>query len=90
MRSVLVDTGEKRRQRLEEYLRRYTLILPDRDLCRKWAEVSTQVQRSGNVIETADAWIATTALLYNVPLVTHNRSHYVTVQGLTILSEAPV
>jgi tRNA(fMet)-specific endonuclease VapC len=88
--AVWRNWGKKRRLKLEEYLTRYTLILPDRDLCLKWAEVSAQAQRSGNVIETADAWIAATALLYDVPLVTHNRRHYIAVQGLTILSDAPM
>lgn len=81
--------GRKKRQELEEYLNSYIVLMPDNALCRMWAQVSEQVRRSGHKIETADAWIAATALLYNVPLVTHNRQHYSTVQGLTLISEAP-
>jgi ABC-type Zn uptake system ZnuABC Zn-binding protein ZnuA len=33
-------------------------------------------------IETADAWIAATALLYDAPLLTHNRKDYGGVPGL--------
>ena len=33
--------------------------------------------------ETADAWIAAAALQLNVPLVSHNASHYGAVENLT-------
>jgi predicted nucleic acid-binding protein len=36
-------------------------------ICRKWAEVRGQAKRAGRKIETADAWIAATALLYGAP-----------------------
>jgi predicted nucleic acid-binding protein len=39
-------------------------------------------------IECADAWIAATALLYSVPLVTHNRNDYLGVPDLTLISHA--
>jgi tRNA(fMet)-specific endonuclease VapC len=39
-------------------------------------------RRNGRRIETADAWIAATALLYNAPLLTHNKSDYLGVPGL--------
>jgi len=35
-------------------------------------------------IETADAWIAATALLYDVPLLTHNKADYLGVPGLQL------
>src|SRR5687768_2352667 len=35
----------------------------------------------------AHAWIAATALLLDVPLVTHNGAHYRGVEGLRVLSE---
>jgi len=56
------------------------------DLCRKWAKVMAGAQAAGRLIECADAWIAATALLYPAPLVTHNRSDYLGVSGLTLIS----
>jgi tRNA(fMet)-specific endonuclease VapC len=56
------------------------------DLCRKWAEVMVAAQAVGRRIECADAWIAATALIYDAPLVTHNRSDYLGVPGLSIIS----
>ena len=56
------------------------------NLCRKWAEVMVAAQAAGRRIETADAWIAATALLYDAPLVTHNGSDYLGVPGLKLIS----
>jgi tRNA(fMet)-specific endonuclease VapC len=56
------------------------------DLCHKWAEVMVAAQAVGRRIECADAWIAATALLYDAPLMTHNRSDYLGVPGLNVVS----
>jgi tRNA(fMet)-specific endonuclease VapC len=80
--------GEARKARMEQHLRRFVLYPFDRDLCLKWAEVADSARRSGRPIQTADAWIAATALLAGVPLVTHNPGDYSGVSGLTVLSEA--
>jgi tRNA(fMet)-specific endonuclease VapC len=57
-----------------------------RALCTKWAEVTVAAQSRGCRIECADAWIAATALLYDLPLVTHNRGDYLGVPDLTLIS----
>ncbi len=82
--------GERRRAELEVFLEPYTVIESNRELCHQWAAIKDQTERNGNYIETADAWIAATALLYQVPLVTHNRSHFAPVVGLRMISEAPI
>jgi predicted nucleic acid-binding protein len=81
--------GEKRQHQLQEFLQDFVFAYCDRDLCRKWAEAITSARRKGYPIEIADAWVAATALLYSIPLVTHNRNHYVGVDGLSVISEAP-
>jgi len=78
--------GEQRLHWLHLYLGRFTVAPSSPDLCRKWAEVTVAAQAAGRRIECADAWIAATALLYAVPLVTHNRSDYLGVPGLTLIS----
>jgi predicted nucleic acid-binding protein len=80
--------GTKRHARLIEFLKRFHLELVDRALCRKWAEVVVAARRRGRPIDTADAWIAATALQLGVPLVTHNVGDYAGVSGVAILSEA--
>jgi predicted nucleic acid-binding protein len=78
--------GPTRRQRLERYLQRYQLIYANDELCEFWAQATDSARRHGRPIGSADAWIAATALMQNVPLVTHNRSDYEGVEGLVIIS----
>ncbi len=73
---------------LRLYLRRFTLVPSSPDLCLKWAEVMVAAQAVGRRIENADAWIAATAVLYDAPLITHNRSDYLGVPGLTVISRS--
>src|SRR5687767_2855832 len=65
--------GAKRRaEMLEKVLGRFAVIESDHALCRQWAVVTEIARRQGRKIETADVWIAATAILYGSELVTHN------------------
>ena len=75
-----------RKLELAQHLTRYAVLPVSRELCAKWAEVSFAAKRKGRPIQTADAWIAASALHYRVPLITNNRSDYSVVDGLTLLS----
>jgi tRNA(fMet)-specific endonuclease VapC len=80
--------GARRKQLLARYLRRFIVEESSAALCRRWAEVVDDGRRRGRPVATADAWVAATALLLGMPLVTHNRAHFSTVQGLTVISES--
>ncbi len=61
-------------------------MLPsDDETCWYWAKVRSM---KGYPIADTDAWIAATALRYNIPLVTHNVKHFIPAQnlGLKIIS----
>ncbi len=81
--------GSQRIHVLRTFLQRFTVVPSSPDLCRKWAEVTVAAQAAGRRIESADAWIAATALLHEAPLLTNNRSDYLGVSGLTLISHAP-
>ena len=68
--------GLARELELAEHLTHYTVLPASRELCLKWAEVSFGAKRRGRPIQSADAWIAASALLYHVPLITNNRNDY--------------
>jgi len=78
--------GERRKLDLARHLTRYAVLPVSRELCGRWAEVSFAAKRKGRPIQTADAWIAASALHYQVPLITNNRSDYSVVDGLLLLS----
>jgi tRNA(fMet)-specific endonuclease VapC len=78
--------SDGRRNWLRLYLEPFVVLPYNRALCTKWAEVTVAAQASGYRIECADAWIAASALLYDIPLVTHNRRDYQGVPGLVVVS----
>jgi predicted nucleic acid-binding protein len=81
--------GMKKREELALFLSPYIVIESSRELCLKWAEIRGQINRAGSHLDTADAWIAATALTYDdFPLITHNRDHFARVQNLVVISEA--
>ena len=80
--------GEGRRRRMEEHLRKLVVYPFNRDLCLKWAQVSVEARRSGRPIQCADAWIAATAVMHGVPLVTHNPGDYEGVSALEVFTKA--
>jgi len=84
--SIQYRWGEHRLRWLHLYLKRFTVVPSSPDLCRKWAEAMVAAQAAGRRIECADAWVAATAVLYDAPLVTHNRNDYLGVPGLTLIS----
>ncbi|HXG63664.1 MAG TPA: PIN domain-containing protein [Blastocatellia bacterium] len=80
--------GERRKRGMKEFWHGFIVLHSTRSLCLKWAEAITIARRNGRPIRTADGWIAATALLHGLPLVTHNAKHYAGVDGLTVISEA--
>ena len=80
--------GVRRTARMDARLRRFVFYPADRALCHAWAGITDSERRKGRVISTADAWVAATALVNNIPLVTHNRRHFETVDNLVVISEA--
>ena len=68
------------------YLERYTVVPSSPDLCRRWAEVLAAGEQMGQPVAYGDAWIAATALLYRVPLLTHSAERYRTIPALQTVS----
>lgn len=77
-----------RRAELVQHLTRYVVLPASRELCIKWAEVSCEARQKGRPIQTADAWIAASALHYRVPLITNHPNDYEMLDRLELLSAA--
>ncbi len=78
--------GPARIKELEERLKTYLIFPFDIELCRVWGQVRALSQSKGRPISPQDAWIAATALLHKIPLVTHNPSDFTAISTLQIIT----
>ena len=86
--ALAANWGAQRRQHLESRLNKYVVEPSSYALSLRWAQAMDSARRNGRPIAAADSWVAATALHLGVPLITHNRNHFIGVDGLTIISES--
>lgn len=79
--------GAIKQEKFAELLSDFGAIHSDEELCESWSKIKLEAKQKGRPIETADAWVAATALKFDIPLVTHNRKHFENIKGLEIISE---
>ena len=77
--------GESRRAALAQHIALYTTLYPDERTCAIWAEVVDHCRRAGQPIQTADAWIASAARQWRVPLVTADFRDYAAIGDLDVV-----
>jgi tRNA(fMet)-specific endonuclease VapC len=65
--------GEKARQGLDGFVRRFLVIPYDYELAKVWASVMEESKREGRRFEAGDCWIAATAVHRQIPLLSHDR-----------------
>lgn len=78
--------GIARWDALRQLLDHLTVYLVDDALIDGWAQITTSRDSLGKPIATGDAWIAATAWVQGLPVVTHNARHFADIQGLTVIS----
>jgi len=88
MRQGALDAnwGQRKLDVLEAYLGDFSVLHSDNLLCATWAAVRNESSRKGRPMSSADAWIAATALVLSVPLVTNNPKDYRHVDNLQLVS----
>ena len=79
--------SRKRHEKLRENLKNYVFIEASREISVRWAEIQAEARKKGKPVSVGDAWIAATALIYNIPLVTHNPDDFKNISGLKIITE---
>ena len=79
--------GQQRLDHLEAYLQSYLVLPYDIAVCRMWGQIRAHCRNAGRPISPQDAWVAATARLYNLPLVTHNPTDFEIVEGLDLLTK---
>ncbi|MEF2277105.1 PIN domain-containing protein [Deinococcus sp. YIM 134068] len=78
--------GARRTQQLLDFLSPFGVIHSNASLSARWAAVRVAAMKAGRPIDSADAWIAATALAVGCPLVTHNAADFAGVPGLSIVT----
>lgn len=61
-----------------------------RGQCKTWATIMADERRRGTTIAHVDAWVAATAQLEGLSLITNNVRHFGVVAGLTLQTETLV
>ena len=84
--TIEANFGPQRREWLGMFLKGFTVVPSSPDLCQGWAEAMTTSKARGRRMDTADAFIAATALLYDIPLLSHNRRDYLGLPNLKLIS----
>ena len=82
------DWGEGRIARLRAEMQRYVIVPFDMGMVEHFARLRAARRRAGREIETADAWIAATALWAQCPIVTHNLGDFAGIEGLEVITES--
>ncbi len=79
--------GAKQRDGLAVFLHKFLVIGYDAELAKEWAKITAHCRRIGRRLESGDAWIAATAVRYNIPLLSHDGDHRgLNLPGLHVIS----
>lgn len=79
--------GESRIARLWAETRKYVIVPFDMEMVEHFARLRAARRSVGREVETADAWIAATALWARCPIVTHNVGDFAGIDGLELITE---
>ncbi|MFN0102647.1 MAG: PIN domain-containing protein [Bryobacteraceae bacterium] len=80
--------GPRKCDVLEAYLAGFLVLHSDNLLCSTWAAVQDESVRKGRQMNSADVWIAATALVLSVPLVTNNAKDFRHLSQLQLVTAA--
>ena len=81
------EWGIEKQNRLAKHLRGYAVIPFNFEICRKWGDIKAGLWRERNLIKDNDIWIAATALIAGIPLITHDSGDFDRIPGLKIVTE---
>ncbi|MEZ6127856.1 MAG: PIN domain-containing protein [Planctomycetaceae bacterium] len=78
--------GTTRTEQMLKHLQQCIVFHETVELCRIWAQLRAEVESGGRHLSPSDAWIAATAVLLDLPLLSHNRKDYESVSSLSLIS----
>ncbi len=75
----------RNRSRWEEFIRPFNLLTYTAEVGWHFGEIYRELKMSGQLIGANDLWIAATARVYKVSLVTRNHEDFNRIKGITVL-----
>jgi len=72
----------RNREACQAFIDRVTVVSLDQNIMLRFAEIKAALASRGELLEDPDLLIAATALHHDIPLVTHNASHFARIDGL--------
>ena len=76
--------GERRKSELARHLAQYEVVWADASLVNISFQLRIERERAGRALNTADAWIAATAIQLDCPLASHDRD-FTGIPGLELI-----
>lgn len=65
--------GKRERERLALFLQKFLVVPYDVEIAKAWAKLNVHCKRVGRRLEAGDAWIAATAIRFNLTLLAHDK-----------------
>lgn len=78
--------AERSQDMLEEFLGGVVILGVDEEICKRFGQLRGSLREQGKLVGDFDLMIAATALRHDLTLLTNNRRHFETVEGLPIES----
>jgi len=75
--------GEAKKQAIITGLRQFVILPFTVNVCETWGRI--RAERKQQPLSVGDAWIAATAIAYELPLLTNNTKHFQGITGLNLL-----
>lgn len=81
---IAAGLGPDDRERWDDLLRGFRVLPMGPDVCWRYGRLFRYLKENGLLIGTNDLWIAATALVHELPLVTRNADHFRRVPELRV------
>ena len=83
---IISNNPESSRAMLEECLSGVVVLGIDEEICRRFGQIRGSLRRYGTIVGDFDLLIASSALSHNLILLTNNRRHFESIEGLRMES----
>tara|TARA_R110002049_G_scaffold309101_1_gene516861 strand:- start:3955 stop:4362 length:408 start_codon:yes stop_codon:yes gene_type:complete len=85
--AALRSWGERRTGEMRSYLKsRFTIIPSTTAICRQYGALMAFARAKGRALNFGDGWIAATAVVYGISLMTNNRRDFEYLPGLQLIT----